>query len=107
MSKTAGAFKSVNSTVSNGIAISDKSYSKLFSKICTGSIGKNGKKSDARFGTGATSPLEYNGYLKRYGTEPYYIGTTTSVGIDEVNRWFKGDIAKVMMWDRCLSENEI
>ena len=67
----------------------------------------NGKKSDARFGTGATSPLEYSGYLKRYGTEPYYIGTTPSVGIDEVNRWFKGDIAKVMMWDRCLAENEI
>jgi len=67
----------------------------------------NGKKSDARFGTGSTSPLDYEGFLKRYGTEPYYIGTTTSVGINEVNRWFKGDIAKIMMWDRCLDENEI
>jgi hypothetical protein len=67
----------------------------------------NGKKSDARFGTGLSSPLQYEGFLKRYGTEPYYIGTTTSVGINEVNRWFKGDIAKIMIWDRCLSEDEI
>ena len=67
----------------------------------------NGRKSDARFGTGVTSPLEYAGFLKRYGVEPYFIGTTTSVGVDEVNRWFKGDIAKIMMWDRCLEENEI
>jgi len=67
----------------------------------------NGKKSDARFGTGATSPLEYEGFLKRYGEEAYYIGTTTSVGTNAVNRWFRGDIAKVMMWNRCLNEDEI
>jgi hypothetical protein len=67
----------------------------------------NGKKSDARFGTGLSSPLEYEGFLKRYGTEAYYLGTTTSVGDNEVNKWFKGDIAKVLMWDRCLDEDEI
>lgn len=67
----------------------------------------NGKKSDARFGTGLSSPLIYAGFLKRYGTEAYYLGTTTSVEENEVNKWFKGDIAKVMMWDRCLSESEI
>lgn len=32
---------------------------------------------------------------------------TTSVGMTEFNRWFKSKIAKVMMWNRCLDENEI
>ena len=67
----------------------------------------NGKKSDARFGTGLSSPLSYNGSLKSYGTESYFIGTTTSVKDDEVNKWFKGDIAKLMVWNRCLDEDEI
>ena len=29
------------------------------------------------------------------------------MGDNEVNKWFKGDIPKVLMWDRCLNENEI
>jgi len=67
----------------------------------------NGKESDSRWGTGTPSPLHYEGRLKSYGLEDWYIGTTTSVGKKEVNRWFKGDIAKVMMWNRKLDLEEI
>ena len=67
----------------------------------------NDKESDARHGHGTHSPQSFEGVLKRYGTQPYYIGTTTSVGIQDVNKFFKGDIAKVMMWDRKLEESEI
>ena len=34
-------------TVSSGMPISEKSYSRLFSKICVGSMGKNGRNSEA------------------------------------------------------------
>ena len=67
----------------------------------------NGKESDARHGTGTESPLHYENRLKSYGLEDWYIGTTTSVGKKEVNRWFKGDVAKVMMWNRKLDSTEI
>jgi hypothetical protein len=67
----------------------------------------NGKESDARHGTGTTSPLHYDNRLKSYGLDDYYIGTTTSVGKNEPNKWFKGDIAKIMMWNRKLEKEEI
>ena len=67
----------------------------------------NGKESDARHGHGTHSPQSYEGVLKRYGTMPYYLGTTTSVGLHDVNKFFKGDIAKVYMWDRQLTDSEI
>jgi hypothetical protein len=34
----------------------------------------NGNESDARNGTGTQSPFEYQYNLKRYGTEPFYVG---------------------------------
>jgi hypothetical protein len=67
----------------------------------------NGKESDSRFGTGVPSPLKYNGLLKRYASEPYILGTTNSLADSHPAKWFKGSIAKVAMWDRCLSEEEI
>ena len=67
----------------------------------------NGKESDARCGTGTHSPLEFNGVLKRYGNVPYYLGTTTSVPNDNVQRWFRGDIADVKIWNRALSPTEV
>jgi hypothetical protein len=67
----------------------------------------NGKESDARHGTGTTSPLHYDNRLKSYGLDDYYIGTTTSVGKNEPNKWFKGDIAKIMMWNRKLEKEEV
>ena len=67
----------------------------------------NGKESDARWGTGTHSPLEFAGNLKRYGNVPYYLGTTTSVPVDNIQRWFKGDIADLKMWNRALSSDEV
>jgi len=67
----------------------------------------NGKESDARWGTGTHSPLEFEGELKRYGNINYYLGTTTSVPNDDVGRWFKGDIADVKMWNRGLTKSEV
>ena len=67
----------------------------------------NGKESDARHGHGTHSPQSYEGNLKRYGSVPYLIGTTTSVGEKDVNKYFKGDVAKVMIWNRKLDNEEI
>lgn len=67
----------------------------------------NGKESDARHGHGTQSPLSYENRLKSYGLTDYYIGTTTSTDINAINKWFKGDVAKVMLWNRCLDSDEI
>ncbi len=63
----------------------------------------NGRESDARLGTGTQSPFEYTEPLKRYGTEPFYIGYSNSPN----ESFFKGAIASIAMWDRCLTPNEI
>ena len=67
----------------------------------------NGKESDARHGHGTHSPQSYDGNLKRYGSTPFTIGNTTSVSENEPNSHFKGDIAKVMLWNRVLTKDEI
>ena len=67
----------------------------------------NGKESDARHGHGTHSPQSYDGNLKRYGSTPFTIGNTTSVSENEPNSYFKGDISKVMLWNRALSGDEI
>jgi hypothetical protein len=63
----------------------------------------NGRESDARLGTGTQSPLIYNEPLKRYGMEPFYIGYSKS----PVESFFKGAVASIAMWDRCLTPKEI
>jgi hypothetical protein len=63
----------------------------------------NGRESDARLGTGTQSPLIYNEPLKRYGMEPFYIGYSKS----PVESFFKGGVASIQMWDRCLTAEEI
>ena len=67
----------------------------------------NGKESDARHGHGTHSPQSYDGNLKRYGSTPFTIGNTTSVSANEPNSYFKGDISKVMLWNRTLNKDEI
>lgn len=67
----------------------------------------NGNESDARYGTGTHSPQHFDGRLKSYGKVKYYLGTTTSVGLNDVNKWLKGDIAEVRMWNRSLASKEI
>jgi hypothetical protein len=63
----------------------------------------NGKESDARLGTGTYSPLQYIEPLKKYGMEPFQIGYSAGNG----ETYFKGGIAQIQMWDRCLSKTEI
>jgi hypothetical protein len=63
----------------------------------------NGRESDARLGTGTQSPFVYEEPLKRYGTEPFYIGYSNSPN----ESYFKGAIASIAMWDRCLTADEI
>jgi hypothetical protein len=63
----------------------------------------NGKESDARLGTGTSSPLQYTEPLKKYGMEPFQIGYSAGNG----EAYFKGAIAQIKMWDRCLSKTEI
>ena len=64
----------------------------------------NGRESDARLGTGTASPLQYNDELKRYGMEPFSIGHSSTHGGDI---YFKGNIADVKLWDRCLTYDEV
>ena len=66
----------------------------------------NGTESDARLGTGTLSPQKYEQPLKRYGLEPFMIGYSDTVINGEPNH-FKGSIAKIQMWGRCLSSDEI
>ena len=63
----------------------------------------NGKESDARLGTGTYSPLQYTEPLKKYGMEPFQIGYSAGNG----ETYFKGGIAQIQMWDRCVSKTEI
>ena len=67
----------------------------------------NGNESDARHGHGTHSPQIFDGKLKRYGSTPFTLGYTTSVGERDISKFFKGDIAKVMLWDRKLESDEI
>jgi hypothetical protein len=67
----------------------------------------NGKETDARFGTGVSSPMDYLGDLKRYGSESYFLGTSPSILKTNPNKFFKGQIAEVRMYDRCLTDGEV
>ena len=67
----------------------------------------NGRETDARFGTGVTSPMDYTGDLKRYGTEAFYLGTSPSINQNYPNKFFKGQIAEVRMYDRCMTDSEV
>ncbi len=67
----------------------------------------NGRESSARNGTGTDSPVRYFGSLKRYGSEPFYIGHTTSINQNEPNAFFKGQIADIKIWDRALTDKEV
>jgi hypothetical protein len=63
----------------------------------------NGRESDARLGTGTQSPLNFVEPLKKYGMEPFNVGYSKS----PVEEFFKGGIASIQMWDRCLTSDEV
>jgi len=67
----------------------------------------NGQEMDPNIDNGSVSPLKWFGRLKPYGTTPIYLGMTPSVPREDLRRFMKGDIAKVQMWRRTLSSNEI
>jgi hypothetical protein len=67
----------------------------------------NGRESNARNGMGTQSPIRFKHELKRYGSEPFYIGHTPSVAGFEPNAFFKGEIADIKMWNRALEEAEV
>jgi len=59
----------------------------------------NGKESDMRYGTGTESPIEYEGFLKRYGGNPYYIGVAniedSYVSTQLEENYFNGKISDI------------
>jgi hypothetical protein len=66
----------------------------------------NGKESDARLGTGTLSPLQFKEPLKRYGMEDFYIGYSPNTTDSKIN-YFKGNISKIKVWNKCLTSEEI
>ena len=67
----------------------------------------NGKEVNSKLGLGSPSPHRYNGKLKNYGSNDFYLGTSPSEPEDSLNKFFKGDIAKVYAWNRNLSVEEL
>jgi len=67
----------------------------------------NGIESQASSGTGTDSPATYESGLKKYDDMDYYLGTSPFLGDDNVGKYFKGDMGKLIMWDRCLTQKEI
>ena len=66
----------------------------------------NGIESQAASGTGTDSPASFVGGLKKYNTD-YYLGLSFFADKSDPAKHFKGDIAKLMIWDNCLDEEKI
>jgi hypothetical protein len=67
----------------------------------------NGRESSSRNGTGTESPIQLTGLLKKYGSEPFLLGKTTTQLIGQPNPLFKGQIADLKLWNRALKQNEV
>lgn len=67
----------------------------------------NGTEVDSKAGFGSNSPWKYEGKLKTYKASNIYLGTSTDVPEGDSKKFFKGDIAKVIAWDRALTETEV
>jgi len=66
----------------------------------------NGIESQAASGTGTDSPASFVGGLKKYDTD-YYLGLSFFADKNDPAKHFKGDIAKLMIWNNCLDEEKI
>ena len=66
----------------------------------------NGIESQATSGTGTDSPASFIGGLRKYETD-YYLGLSFFADKSDPAKHFKGDIAKLMIWDNCLDEEKI
>ena len=67
----------------------------------------NGSEVDTLGGYGSPSPLKFKGRLKRYPPNDFYVGTSPSIPESDPSKFFKGDIAKIAIWDRKLTPEEI
>jgi hypothetical protein len=66
----------------------------------------NGIESQAASGTGTDSPASFVGGLKKYKSD-YYLGTSISANEKDPAKFFKGDIGKLIVWNKCLTQEEI
>jgi len=67
----------------------------------------NGTEIDSKVGLGSPSPLRFDGKLKSYGTNDFYLGMSPSEPEESSFKFFKGDIAKVQAWNRALNPQEL
>ena len=67
----------------------------------------NGTEIDSKVGLGSPSPLRFDGKLKSYGTNDFYLGMSPSEPEESSFKYFKGDIAKVQAWNRPLTPQEV
>ena len=67
----------------------------------------NGTEVDSKGGFGSPSPLRFDGKLKSYGTNDFYLGISPSQPEESTYKYFKGDIAKIFAWSRALSPDEV
>ena len=67
----------------------------------------NGTEVDSKAGHGSPSPHKWLGNLKNYGLNDLFIGYTPTKIEERHNQYFKGDIAKVFAWSRCLDPKEV
>jgi len=67
----------------------------------------NGTEIDSKVGLGSPSPLRFDGKLKSYGTNDFYLGMSPSEPEESSFKFFKGDIAKIQAWNRALNPQEL
>ena len=67
----------------------------------------NGSEVDSKVGLGSPSPLRFDGKLKNYGSNDFYLGLSPSQPDESTFKYFKGDIAKVYAWNRVLTKDEL
>lgn len=67
----------------------------------------NGTQVDSRAGHGSPSPYKWEGKLKKYKRPDLLIGHTTSETHEGIANYFRGDIAKLHVWDRALDDSEV
>ena len=67
----------------------------------------NGTEVDSKVGLGSPSPLRFDGRLKNYGSNDFYLGLSPSQPDNSSFKYFKGDIALIKGWNRALSPKEV
>ena len=67
----------------------------------------NGTEVDSKVGLGSPSPLRFDGRLKNYGSNNFYLGMSPSEEEDSSYKFFKGDIALLNIWNRALTPKEV